>query len=324
MATGHEQQHRHGEQRLDGPWDPLIAHLHELRAAAGTPSYQEIARRVSAQRIADGQDEHAARIAKSSVHDTFRFGRVRINEALVREIVRALDGDPTQVRSWVAACQERPADPPAAVAEPAPLPERPSTEPLPAGPSARQQVLLIVACLALNLAGREFVDFFRLPFYLDMVGTAIAAIALGPWRGAAVGGLTNVVGIIGSGWISLPFALVNITGALLWGYGVRRWGMGRSLPRFFALNVATAVACSVVAVPIIVTFLGEELRVGRDVITELASESIDTFILAISFSNLLTSTGDKLVSGFVALVVVSALPAALRAGARLTFLDQRP
>lgn len=304
-----------------GRWDSLITELHHLREAAGSPSYEALTRSLIRQRMAEGQSEHQARIAKSSVHDAFRFGRSRINETLVRELVCVLGGDAAVVTTWVRAC-----DPPAPSAW-APRTAPGADEPLPTADlesaPVRQQVFLALACVALNLAGREFVDYFHLPVFLDMVGTAVAAIALGPWKGAGVGAATNIVGIIGSGWISLPFALVNVVGALMWGYGVRRWGMGRTLPRFFLLNVLTAVACSVIAVPIILAFLSPELRVGHDAITVAVSDSINGFAAAVSFANLVTSLGDKLVSGFAALVVVSALPVPLRSGVDLVAVGEK-
>ena len=283
-----------------GRWDPLVDELQSLRRASGDPSYAEIARRIATRRAASGADEHAARVARSTVHHAFAHGRTRIDVSLVREIVGALEADPALVDVWLS--------PPAAVVE-HPAPHR------------RLIWAVMLGCVAVNLVGREFVDFFQLPFYLDMVGTAIAAIALGPWRGAAVGLATNVLGVVGSGWISLPFALVNVVGALVWGYGVHRFGMGKSLPRFFALSVTTALACSVTAVPIIVAFLGHELRIGHDAITQVVGESVDTFVVAVSFANLLTSTGDKLVSGFIALVVISALPLAWRSRTPLVFVQ---
>lgn len=97
--------------------------------------------------------------------------------------------------------------------------------------------------------------------------------------------------------------------------------MGRTLPRFFALNVITAFACSLVAVPIIVIFLGDDLNLGHNVITQLVEESVNTFAVAVGFSNLLTSLGDKLISGFVALVVISSLPLNIRATIPLIFAD---
>lgn len=284
-----------------GKWDYLIGELHAMREALGSPSYAELTRRIVAQRMATGQSEHEARIAKSSVHDAFRYGRQRINKTLVRELVAVMGGDVAVVDQWVAG-PVKPAPAPTSEVEPVTVPD-----------ATRGQVALLMGgCVALNLAGREFIDFFTLPLYLDMVGTAIAAIALGPWRGAGVALATNVVGVIGSGWISLPFALVNIVGALVWGYGARRYGMSKTLPRFFLLNVLTALACTLVAVPVIVVFLNE-LRTGHDLVTDIVSRSVDTFLVAVGFSNLLTSLADKLISGFMALVAISALPACFRA-----------
>lgn len=318
-------EHGAAEPRLAGRWDSLITELHALRVAAGEPSYAEITRRLVEQRVADGVDEHAARIAKSSVHDAMRLGRSRINVPLTRELVRVLGGDAALADEWIARARREWEDGQREQAEqqvaPAPSPVVPvaPVEPVervvdeePA-PEPSTVLLLMAGCLALNLLGREFVDFFAFPIYLDMVGTAIAALALGPWRGASVGLATNLVGAVGSGWISLPFALVNVVGALVWGYGVRRWGMGRTLPRFFVLNLGAALACSAAAVPILL-LTHERLRAGHDSITLLVQEALGSLHASIAFSNLLTSSADKLLSGFVALVVVSALPAALRRG----------
>ncbi|WP_220138502.1 hypothetical protein, partial [Nocardioides massiliensis] len=198
-------------QQPAGPWDHLVTELQALRERQGQPSFQEIARRIQAQRMAQGQAEHSARVARSTVHFAFTKGRARINLGLVREIVEALGEDPGVVERWRAgpAVEPPPVDAPSDSQVPAPPAPEPST---PTATHTRAVLLLLLACLALNLAGREFVDFFRLPLHLDMVGTAVAAIALGPWRGAAVGVATNVIGVIGSGWISLPFALVNAAG----------------------------------------------------------------------------------------------------------------
>lgn len=292
-----------------GRWDPLIAELHALRESAGSPSYADLTRRLIEQRIGEGQNEHEARIAKSSVHDAFRYGRSRINQDLTRELVRLLGADPDRVDQWMTACQNSQQ----AVPTPAPAPA-----------SLAQMSLLMGGCVVLNLLGREFVDFFGFPIYLDMIGTAIAAIALGPWRGAAVGMTTNLVGVAGSGWVSIPFGLVNVMGALVWGYGVRRWRMGTTLPRFFGLNIIAAVACSLVAVPILLILFADSLRTGHDNITALIYQSVRPFEVALAFSNLLTSLADKLITGFVALVALSALPQVFRHGYALIVATSPP
>lgn len=291
----------------NAPWDQLVIALQDFRRSVGDPSYAVIAQRIGQLRIDQGANAFEARVARSSVHSAFQTGRQRINLSFIREIASAIDANDALVAQWVAACQ-KPA-----------LPEQMTEKP------TNTLVLFVVfGCVALNLMGREFVDFFGLPLYLDMVGTAIAALALGPWRGAAVGATTNIIGAIGSGWISVPFALVNIIGALVWGYGTRRFGMGRTLVRFFVLNIIAALACSIVAVPVLLGFQEADFRNGHDVVTQLVSESFDSFIVATSFSNLLTSSADKLLSGFAALVAISAMPAALRRDSQLILTDHRP
>ncbi|GGO73968.1 ECF transporter S component [Nocardioides deserti] len=293
-------------------WDRFAEELQVLRRTAGEPSFAEIARRVAEQRVADGLDEHAARVARTTVYDAFRTGRARVNVPLVREIVRALDGDPALVDAWLR--DPRPAPAPS----PAPAePPRAEAGPVAERPRRRQVLLLLLACVAVNLVGRELVVLLKLPAHLDMVGTALAAFALGPWHGAAVGLTTNVAGSVPSGLISLPFALVNVLGALLWGWGVRRWGMGRTLPRFLGLNVLVAVACSLVAVPILLLVLDGSVGHGQESIRQTVEAYGAQLVVAVGASNLLVSLGDKLISGFVALVAVSGLPASLRRDAAL-------
>ena len=289
-------------------WDALIAELQAQRERVGSPSYGYIAEQIEQDRIRRGAPEYAARIARSTVYDAFRLGRSRVNLPLMREIGQALGATSEEVEGWIKACS----DPVASgtltlVSDDPPLPD----------PSAKQVGVLLLACLLINIVGRVFVDFFALPIYLDMVGTAIAAIALGPWRGAALGLVTNVVCVIGSGWVSLPFALVNIAGALVWGYGVKSWGMGKTFPRFFTLNVVVALVCSVVAVPILAFVVGDSLRAGHDSITELIGDAMNAYWVALPFSNILTSTWDKLISGFAALAVVTVLPITFHKSFRL-------
>lgn len=325
-------------------WDRFAEELQVLRRAAGEPSFAEIARRVAEQRIADGLDEHAARVARTTVYDAFRTGRARVNVPLVREIVRALDGDPALVDAWLRDPRPVPAADPTLPAGPAPAPapapapdldaspapdvapalvpapaepSRAQAEPAAARPRRRQVLLLLLACVAVNLVGRELVVLLELPAHLDMVGTALAAFALGPWHGAAVGLTTNVAGSMSSGAISLPFALVNMLGALLWGWGVRRWGMGRTLPRFLGLNVLVAVACSLVAVPILLLALDGAAGTGQESIRQTVEAYGAQLVVAVGASNLLVSLGDKLISGFVALVALSGLPASMRGDAAL-------
>ena len=96
----------------------------------------------------------------------------------------------------------------------------------------------------------------------------------------------------------------------MWGYGVRRWRMGRTLPRFFALNCLVAVVSTSLAVPIIVA-LGGETGNGADDVIAAIQETVESLWLAVASANILTSLADKTISGFVALLAVDVLPRAV-------------
>jgi energy-coupling factor transport system substrate-specific component len=119
-----------------------------------------------------------------------------------------------------------------------------SSRRLPAPQPTTVIVTLVPAAAALNVVGGYLNGVLGLPTFLDMIGTCVAAIVLGPWWGALAGALSNVVGALFYGPSNIPFALVNVVGALVWGYGVRRFGMGRTATRYFVLNVLVALAAS--------------------------------------------------------------------------------
>ena len=304
-------------------WDLLTTRLQALRAEVGEPSYAEIAHRVAERRLAAGRTPHEARVARTTVYDAFRTGRARINLDLVREIAAALGADEHQVDGWVAErrAAARAAEPRPASDTAPPPPEPP--EPAPAAP--RQLVVgVLLGCVLVNLAGRTLVDLLQLPVHLDMVGTAVAAFALGPWHGVLVAIGTCTTGTLVSGTDSLSFGVVNVVGALLWGYGVRRWDLGRTLARFLLLNVAVALVCTLVAVPVLIGLHHGSTGHGQDAFTATMLRTTGALAVAVALGNLLSSLGDKLISGFVALVLCSMLPLSLRARTPLALVAAGP
>lgn len=77
--------------------DDIPERLRALRALAGDPSYAEIARRITAERAAQGA---GVMVARATVYDCFRNGRRRFDIDLVIAIVRVLAGDDATVRAW--------------------------------------------------------------------------------------------------------------------------------------------------------------------------------------------------------------------------------
>jgi energy-coupling factor transport system substrate-specific component len=174
-------------------------------------------------------------------------------------------------------------------------------------------VTLIPVAAALNIVGGYINGLLHLPIFLDMMGTAVVAIVLGPWWGALVGVITNTGSAFLTGPIGLPFALCNVVGALVWGYGVRNFGMGRTIPRFFILNLLVALAVSLTAVPIYVFIFGGATGHFSDLMTAAFLAMGQNLFVSVFSSNILVSLADKIISGFVALAIIEALPQNLTA-----------
>ncbi len=256
---------------VDSPFDTrpdplgaLVRDLQQLRLDAGAVSYGEIAQRIVARRMSEGASEAASRVARSTVYDAFQPGRRRLNPGLVREIVLALGLDAAQADEWHERCvltrQPTPA-PTVAPAAPAPNAHSDDAATTPPAPLVPPQALrraliavLLVACLGLNLFGTTLVLRLEIPLFLDTIGTALAAFALGPWYGVAVGVATGLFGMVSSTPETVVFSAVSVVAALLWGYGLRRYA--RTPLRFLALAVTVAVACSVVAAPLNLALYG--------------------------------------------------------------------
>jgi energy-coupling factor transport system substrate-specific component len=165
----------------------------------------------------------------------------------------------------------------------------------------------MLSCLGLNLFGHNAAGRIPVTLYLDMIGTAIAAIILGPWRGVAVGAATSSLAAISNVPGSIAFILVQIVGALVWGYGVRAWRLGRTPLRYLLLNVIAGTACTIAAVPVIVVLFGGFADHPADLLTRSFESIGEGKWAAVFSSNILVSLADKLLAGALALTVFGLL-----------------
>ena len=288
------------------PFDAIAESLQLLRAEAGDVSYTEIATRVSARREAEGLSAAASRMARSTVFDAFQTGRRRINADLVREIALALGADEDEAEHWRRRCLE---------ARRLVLATRPLGSD--SGPTLRTLrtalvIAVLVGCVFLNIFGGTVAARLHLPLFLDMAGTATAAFAFGPWYGVIVGLGTNSLGAITSTPETILFALVNIAGAVVWGYGIRR--LARTIPRFVLLNIAVALACTLVATPLnALMYSGVSGHASDSFIAAL--RAVEGLWPAVFSVNFLASLADKILAGFIGLALARQLiPLALSDG----------
>jgi energy-coupling factor transport system substrate-specific component len=292
---------------------PVGEDLQRLRHEAGGVSYAEIAARITSLR-ADRSGRSSVAVSRSTVYDAFRPGRTRLDADLVVDIVRSLGVSETDAERWRARC---------AAAKPAAPRSSPRTATAPgleAPPVTAASVLradaprrgghrvalvvgVLIAAVILNVAGGRVVLWLDLPLYLDMAGTAVVAVALGPWYGVATAIISQLGGVlVNHSALGLPFTPVAVVGALIWGYGVHRWGWGRSLSRFLMLSVLVAVSCTIVAAPITdLVYGGFSAHVAGNSLTARFRDAGMVLPLAVATANLITSLLDKLIASFVAL-----------------------
>jgi energy-coupling factor transport system substrate-specific component len=166
---------------------------------------------------------------------------------------------------------------------------------------------LLILSLCINLLGSAAVAFMHLPLYLDMIGTGLMSLALGPWWGCFVAAASGVMAQPFNGPSQLPMTLVACVGALCWGYGVRHLRGTVRLTRFVALNAAVAAACTVVAVPLLLLFCDGATGHAGDVVSAGFFSMGEPEFVSVLQGNLLLSLVDKLLSGFIILMLLSAL-----------------
>lgn len=172
------------------------------------------------------------------------------------------------------------------------------TEPAFAEPTARQRWSFLGLAVLMNILGTLLIKLVNLPMHLDMVGTGAAAILLGPWWGALVAVVTTLLQTTINTTAQLPFGLVAVAGALVWGYGAQRYGMLRGIPRFMGLNLLVALVCTAIAVPLILTVAPWGVLHSDFVTGELLDRVSDEGV-ALTVRNLTVSIFDKTMSGLL-------------------------
>jgi len=170
---------------------------------------------------------------------------------------------------------------------------------------------MVPIAAALNLVGGYIISTFRLPIFLDMMGTAVAAFTVGPWWAAVTGVITNVGESLLISPIYLPFAVTNVAGGILWGYAAR-YGFGKDFARLLILGIIVAFVSSVISVPIIVFVFGGATGVPNDVITAALIAAGGQLFSSVFISNIIASLSDKIISTFIAVAIVAALPPVLK------------
>ncbi len=115
-----------------------------------------------------------------------------------------------------------------------------------------EKTRILVFCalaIAANIVLGILTSALKLPLYLDTIGTVFVAVLAGPWYGAAVGGLTNLLTGILYNVKDIPFLLVSVVIGIVVGFIAKKYSFN------FITALITGLILSIVA-PLIGTPIG--------------------------------------------------------------------
>ena len=170
---------------------------------------------------------------------------------------------------------------------------------------------LIPLAIAINIVVGEIVSFLRLPLYLDSIGTVLVAVLVGPWAGAATGGLANIIwGLFRP--VPLPFAVVSIAIGLLAGT-FARIGWFR---RWYLVPIAgliTGVVAALLSAPLSAFIFGGVTGAGSDALVAAFRAYGASILASTTRQGLIQDPLDKLVSFSIVYLIIVTLPPRIRA-----------
>lgn len=173
-----------------------------------------------------------------------------------------------------------------------------------------QMITLGALAIAINVIAGTVIANLKIPFiFLDTVGTIFMAAIYGPFWGALVGLLTNLVLGVTSGYTQIPFALVNIIVGLVVGFAARK--NGYRLSSALISGIVLAVLCPAVGTVIAIGVFGGLTGGVLDVAVLWMKQAGSNLFTSAFLPRLGENLVDKILSALLVYYVVKNLPKSL-------------
>ncbi|MEK4148105.1 CD3073 family putative ECF transporter S component [Robertmurraya sp. FSL W8-0741] len=167
-------------------------------------------------------------------------------------------------------------------------------------------------CITLNVVLGTVVSGLKIPLlFLDTIGTVLMAVLYGPWWGALVGLLTNLVLGVTSSPSAIFFGIVNIAVALVVGFMARKFNF---MKWYVALitGMILAIIAPLIGTPISVAVFGGLNGSGMDVIVLWLRASGESVFASTFISRVTGNFLDKIATCLLVMFIVSKLPYLLK------------
>jgi energy-coupling factor transport system substrate-specific component len=169
-------------------------------------------------------------------------------------------------------------------------------------------LVLIPIAVGINLVGGMIASSLKLPLFMDMIGTILAAALGGPWVAALVGLLTNIFLALVSNPVYLPYSLVSIGSGLVAGFMIRGglfkkwWGI---VLTWLAVTLISVILSSTITV---VLFGGATGATGTSVLTATLIAATQNIVQSVLASSFLENLIDRAIAFAVAFIILKRIP----------------
>lgn len=167
-------------------------------------------------------------------------------------------------------------------------------------------ILLIPIAIAINVVGGTLGSALHLPVDLDMIGVILVGFLTGPIPACITGVLTNLInGIFDPSWIPYAFVsfFIGISSGLL-----GKYGMATKLWKLIVSGLIIAIIATVTSAPITVFFFGGATGGGASMIAAGLMAAGQEIMTAVLSTYIVTESIGKIISVFVAWIIIKAIP----------------
>jgi len=169
------------------------------------------------------------------------------------------------------------------------------------------KLVFSAVAIAINIVLGTVVGLLNIPLlFLDTVGTIFSAALFGPWYGAAVGGLTNVIQGMLTNPKNIPFALVNIAIGIIVGLIARKWKF--NMVTAIVTGLILAVVAPLIGTPIATYVYGGITGDFNDVFFTWLVKSGQSVFTAAFIPRITSNIVDKIASCIVVSLLISKIP----------------
>ncbi|TJX64067.1 ECF transporter S component [Soehngenia saccharolytica] len=173
----------------------------------------------------------------------------------------------------------------------------------------KNSILIISAlAVAINIVLGTLVSRLQIPLlFLDTLGTIFIAALYGPWYGASVGAITNILTPILSGNPKdIPFFIVNAAIGLIVGIIAKKYKFGTK--QAIITGIILAIVAPLIGTPIAVYVYGGLTGSGNDIIFSILKQSGAEVFTAAFIPRIAGNLIDKILSCLLASYMIKRLP----------------